>query len=97
MRKGATYIPHGKCLPTSVKSSRTITKKFKEYVKPRRNVIYNRYKFHSRVKSESETFDQFSTDLKMMVKDCKYADSDNKVRYRIVVGIRGHKIREKLI
>ena len=72
-------------------------KKFEEYVTSRRNVIYNRYKFHSRVQSESETFDQFSTDLKMMVKDCKYAESDNMVRDRIVIGIRSHKIREKLI
>ena len=72
-------------------------KKFEEYVTPRTNVIYNRYKFHLRVQSKSETFDQFSTDLKMMVKDCKYADSDNMVRDRIVIGIRSHKIREKLI
>ena len=32
-----------------------------------------------------------------MLKDCKYADSDNMVRDRIVIGIRSHTIHEKLI
>ena len=68
---------------------------FELYVKPRTNVIYNRYKFQSRSQSESESFDQFVTDLKLLVKDCTYDKPDEMVRDRIVIGIRNTKIREK--
>ena len=42
---------------------KTYYDKFELYVKPRTNVIYNRYKFQSRSQSESESFEQFVTDL----------------------------------
>ena len=71
--------------------------KFEQYVKPRTNLVYNRYKFQSRIQKETETLDQFVTDLKLLVKDCDYRDSDVIVRDRIVIGIRNSKIREKLI
>lgn len=71
--------------------------RFESYVKPRTNVIYNRYKFHSRMQKETETFDQYVTDLKLLVKDCNFGNSDEMVRDRIVIGIRNSKIREKLI
>ena len=76
---------------------KTYYEKFELYVKPRTNVIYNRYKFQSRSQSESELFEQFVTDLKLLVKDCTYDKPDEMVRDRIVIGIRNTKIREKLI
>ena len=41
--------------------------KFEQYVKPRTNVVYNRYKFQTRNQAETETFDQFATELKLFV------------------------------
>lgn len=71
--------------------------KFEEYVKPRTNVIYNRYRFQTRIQADTETFDQFVTELKLMVRDCNYEKSEEMVRDRIVIGVKSHKIREKLI
>lgn len=71
--------------------------KFEEYVKPRTNVIYNRYRFQTRIQADTETFDQFVTELKLMVRDCNYDKGEEMVRDRIVIGVKSHKIREKLI
>jgi len=71
--------------------------RFEQYVKPRSNIIYNRYKFQSRVQQEGETFEQFVTELQVLVKDCDFRDRDEMVRDRIVFGIKNSKVREKLI
>lgn len=71
--------------------------KLEEYVKPRTNVIYNRYRFQTRIQADTETFDQFVTELKLMVRDCNYDKGEDMVRDRIDIGVESHKIREKLI
>lgn len=76
---------------------KTYYERFEQYVKPRTNIIYNRYKFHSRIQKENETFDQFVTEVQLLVKDCNFKETDDMVRDRLVIGIRNSKIREKLI
>ena len=73
--------------------------RFENYVKPRSNEVYNRYKFQTRSQNDPESFDQFVTELKLLVKDCRYHPEEvNKVvRDRIVIGVRSNKIREKII
>ena len=71
--------------------------KFEAYVKPNSNEIYNRYKFQTRVQEEGETFEQFATQLQILVKDCAYPEQDKMVRDRILIGIKNQLIREKLI
>ena len=44
-----------------------------------------------------ESFEQFLTELKLLVKDCGYADPDEMVRDRVVIGCYSSKAREKLI
>ena len=60
---------------------------------------FARYKFHQKVQQEGESFEQlnFLTDLKLLVKDCGYADPDEMVRDRVVIGCHTTKTREKLI
>ena len=70
---------------------------FEAYVKPTSNTIYNRYKFQSKVQNPDETFEQFVTELQLLVKDCDYDKSDEMVRDRIVTGVRNSKIRAKLL
>lgn len=70
---------------------------FIKYVKPRTNTVYNRYKFSSRTQNEGESFEQFVTDLQILVKDCQYDKPDEMVRDRIVFGVRNSKVREKFI
>jgi hypothetical protein len=47
-------------------------KRYSDYVKPSSNEIYNRYRFQTHSQSDTEPFDQFVTELKMLVKDCNY-------------------------
>ena len=71
--------------------------KYEEYVKPKSNKIFARYKFHQKIQREGESFEQFLTDLKLLVKDCGYTDPDEMVRDRVVIGCHSTKTREKLI
>ncbi|CAC5366658.1 unnamed protein product [Mytilus coruscus] len=48
------------------------------------NKIYLRYKFLSRVQKDIDTFKKYLTDLKILIKDCGYATSEEMVRNAIV-------------
>ena len=71
--------------------------KYEEYVIPKCNKVFARYKFHQKIQREGESFEQFLTDLKLLVKDCGYTDPDEMVRDRVVIGCHSTKTREKLI
>ena len=43
-----------------------------------------------------ETFNEFVTELKFLVRDCNFDRSEEMVRDRIEIGVN-HNIREKLI
>ncbi|EDO30995.1 predicted protein [Nematostella vectensis] len=45
----------------------------------------------------NEPFEQFLTDLKLLVKNCGYTEQDEHVRDRIVIGCKSSKLRQKLI
>ena len=71
--------------------------RFEAHVKPKSNKVFARYRFHKKVQCDNESFEQFLIDLKLLVKDCGYADPDEMVRDRIVIGCNSKKVREKLI
>lgn len=81
------------------KKLKTYYDKFEEYCKPKSNKIYNRYVFKSRVQKENESFEQFVTELRTLIKDCDYpaATTDEHIRDHIVFGVRSSAIRKKLI
>ena len=74
-------------------------KRFKSYCKPKSNKIYSRYVFKSRVQEADEPFEQFVTDLKLLIKECGYDQTfhDYMIRDHIVFGIKSSKVREKMI
>ena len=62
------------------------------------NVINERYVFHTRVQSEGETIDSFTTDLRLKSQSCEFGSlQDSLIRDRVVVGIRNSKIRGRLL
>ena len=75
----------------------TYYSRFERYVKPKANVIFARYKFHGRAQAASEPSEQFVTELRLLVKDCNYRDSDEEIRDRIVFGVHSPQVREKLL
>ncbi|KAL1261469.1 hypothetical protein QQF64_006734 [Cirrhinus molitorella] len=47
------------------------------------------------VQDEREPFEQFVTDLRLLVKDCNYANSDEMIRDRTVFGIHSPKVQDE--
>ena len=79
------------------KKLKTYFERFANHVEPKCNQVFSHYKFHKRVQAESETVEQFVTDLKLLVRDCSFKEPDEMIRDRIVFGTNSRKIREKLI
>uniref|UniRef100_A0A674EBM2 Gypsy retrotransposon integrase-like protein 1 n=1 Tax=Salmo trutta TaxID=8032 RepID=A0A674EBM2_SALTR len=79
------------------KALKTYYDRFEAYVVPKTNTIFARYKFHEKVQGASESFEPFVTELRLLVKDCDYANKDEMVRDRIVFGIHSPRVREKLL
>ena len=72
--------------------------KFEKYCVPRKNVIYERYIFHTRVQLEDESIDSFVTDLRLKSKTREFGElKESLIRDRLVVGIRDVKLKEKLL
>ena len=70
---------------------------FRQHTKPQSNTVFSRYIFHTRKQKDDELFVAFATDLRILVKDCKYDKPDEMVRDRIVAGIKSDDIRGKLL
>ena len=62
--------------------------KFEEYVNPRKNTVFERYKFWEYKQQDGETINQFITELKTRAKSCEFGDKhDSMIRDRIVFGV----------
>ena len=62
----------------------------------KRNPIFERAKFNSRVQREGESVDSFITSLHSLSEHCDYgAPKDEMIRDRIVVGILNSSLSEK--
>ena len=70
---------------------------FRKHSAPQSNTVFSRYVFQTRDQREDELFSSFVTDLRVLVKDCKYDQPDQMVRDKIVTGIKSDDIRGKLL
>lgn len=68
---------------------------FEAYVMPKTNIIFAHYKFHDKVQAVGEPFEQFVTDLRLLVKGCNYTNSEEMIRDHVVFGIHSLRVREK--
>ena len=71
--------------------------KFTNHVTPRKNPLFARYLFLERRQKTDETFENFVTETRNLVKDCEYDKPEEMVRDIIVCGILSSSIREKLL
>ncbi|XP_064482891.1 uncharacterized protein K02A2.6-like [Ornithodoros turicata] len=63
----------------------------------RRNIIYERAKFNTRVQWEAESVDDFATSLHRLAETCDYGTlKDDLLRDRLVVGLSDTRLSEKL-
>ena len=70
-----------------------ILEKLENYVRPKKNKRMARFRLHQRTQKETETFDNFVKDLKILAMDCDYADSDDVLIDLIISGVRHKKIQ----
>lgn len=71
---------------------------FQKYCVGEVNVTYERYLFNKRTQNASETFDNFLSDLRRLVKSCDYGNVEECIlRDRIVVVASDNSTRRKLL
>ena len=71
--------------------------KIEAYVRPRKNKRVSRYRATQRKQKEGETFDNFVKDLRLLIMDCEYHDSDDMLIDLIINGVLQPKIQERLL
>ena len=74
-----------------------ILEKLEEYFAPTRNVLYERYLFHSAQQQRNETVDQYIIRLRHLAESCKFgALHDEMLRDRLVLGCRDKGAKARL-
>jgi hypothetical protein len=69
-----------------------------EIFTPRKNIIYERYRFNTRKQGEDESIDIFITDLFKLAETCDYGTlREELIRDRIIVGMRDKTTSERLL
>ena len=72
---------------------------FNMYVTPLANIPYERFIFNTRNQKESETFDQYLTELRKLSSSCKFdtITPDEILRDRLILGLRNKNIKKRLL
>ena len=85
--------------PDDAKKIEPVLRKFEEYCTPRENTIYERFLFFTRDQRESETIDQYVTDLRQIAANCDFESitADQLLRDRLVTGARNAKVPENFL
>ncbi|XP_045468340.1 uncharacterized protein LOC123676482 [Harmonia axyridis] len=68
-----------------------------KHCQPKKNVVYERFKFLSCNQKEGQSVGSYITELKMMVKNCEYDSEEEMVLDKIVMGIIDNNVRERLL
>ena len=77
---------------------RMLFQKFEQYCTPRKNLIVERHRFLTRNQEQSETIDQYVTELKTLATSCEWGDiKDDLICSRIVSGVVSTRVRERLL
>lgn len=71
--------------------------KFESYTRPRKNKRIARHKLRQRKQKQSESFDNFVKDLRLILLDCEYSNPDDILIDAIIEGVYEKKLQEKLL
>jgi hypothetical protein len=75
-----------------------LKKKFEDYVNPRKNTVFERYKFWECKQQKGETIDQFITVLKTRAKSYEFGDqTDSMILVRTVFWVSDIRLKERLL
>lgn len=80
-----------------LKNFDTVKTELTNHFIPKRNLIFERARFHKRVQESGESVDSFIKALYDLIQHCEYgAIRDKLIRDRLVVGLRDQALSEKL-
>lgn len=71
--------------------------KFANYIRRHKNKRVARHRFKQRKQGPTESFDNFAKDLRIILMDCEYADSDDMLIDAIIAGVREKRVQERLL
>ena len=85
--------------PDNAKKISAVVSKFEEYCIARENTIYEHFLFFTREQRESETVDQYLTELRQSAANCDFESitPDQLLRDQLVTGTKTAKVRENLL
>ena len=85
--------------PDDAKKMELTLRKFKEYCIPRENTIRERFLFFTQDQRESETIDQYLTELRQIAANSDFESiiPDQLLQDRLVTGTRNAKVPENLL
>ena len=69
---------------------------FEEHFVPKRNVIFERARFHSRTQGADETIEQYLRHLYELAARCDFYEKEEEIRDRLVIGIKDKDLSLKL-
>ncbi|GBM97684.1 Uncharacterized protein K02A2.6 [Araneus ventricosus] len=82
----------------SIEKFDDILEMFTNYCIPRRNVVFERFKFFSCSQQEGQQVDNYLTELKTLASTCDFGDQEEGlIRDRVVLGIRDMSLQERLL
>ena len=84
---------------TDSKDFNKVLEKFDKYFIPKKNIIHERAKFHSRKQNSGETVESFIRALHELAEHCHFQSADVKneqIRDKIVIGILDTNLSEKM-
>lgn len=73
-----------------------VLQKFEDYFIPKRNIIWERSKFHKRDQEEHESVEEFIRVLYKLTEHCEFQDRDTQIRDRLVIGLKDKTVCQKL-
>ena len=72
-----------------------VLNKFKSYVEPRRNIVFERHKFWC--VTHKEGLESFIAELRKQAAKCDFAEPENMLRDKLVFAHRSDAVRERLL
>lgn len=75
-----------------------VLQKFEDYSVPRKNVVFERFKFFSCNQQEGQGVDAYVTQLKTLAAACEFDNQEETlIRDRVVLGLRDSALQERLL
>ena len=68
------------------------------YIRPQKNVVFERFKFNSSFQSPNETVDSYINNLRYLASTCEFgALTDELIRDHLVIGVKDSSLKERLL